>query len=64
MFDLDMGPTADELQRLADEARACRERLQELLRVTAELRKLLAQPGPGNTDETAGEPPRKLQSVP
>jgi hypothetical protein len=58
MFDVDMGPTADELQRLADEARACRERLQELLRVTAELRKLLA------AEETAGEPPRKLQSVP
>jgi len=61
MFDLDMGPTADELQRLADEARASRERLQELLRVTAELRKLLVV---RSGDETAGEPPLKLQSVP
>jgi hypothetical protein len=41
MFVASMGPTADELQRLADEVRACRERLQELLRVTAELKRLL-----------------------
>jgi hypothetical protein len=56
MFVADMGPTADELQRLADEARACRERLQELLRVTAELKRLLA---PAEPDDTAV----KLQSV-
>jgi hypothetical protein len=41
MFVADMGPTADELQRLADEVRASRERLQELLRITAELRRRL-----------------------
>jgi hypothetical protein len=56
MFVADMGPTADELQRLADEARACRERLQELLRATAELKRLLA---PAEPDDTAV----KLQSV-
>lgn len=54
MFVADMGPTADELHRLADEARACRERLQELLRVTAELKRLIA---PTETEEV------KLQSV-
>ena len=56
MFVADMGPTADELLRFADEARACRERLQELLRVTAELKRLLA---PAEPDDTAV----KLQSV-
>jgi hypothetical protein len=56
MFVADMGPTADELQRFADEARACRERLQELLRVTAELKRLLT---PAEPDDTAV----KLQSV-
>ena len=56
MFVPDMGPTADELQRLADEARACRERLQELLRVTAELKRLLT---PAEPDDAAV----KLQSV-
>ncbi len=56
MFVAVMGPTADELQRLADEARACRERLQELLRVTAELKRLL-------TPEPAGDAAVKLQSV-
>ena len=49
MFVAVMGPTADELQRLADEARACRERLQELLRVTAELKRLLTDPEPDST---------------
>ena len=53
MFVADMG--SDELLRLADEARACRERLQELLRVTAELKRLLA---PSEPDTTV-----KLQSV-
>jgi hypothetical protein len=57
MFALVMGPTPAELERLADEARACRERLQELLRVTAELRRLL------EADTPAGETPLKLQSV-
>ncbi len=59
MFDSEMGPTAAELERLADEARACRERLQELLRVTAELRRLLE---PKN-EAPDGEAPLKLQSV-
>ena len=57
MFVLDMGLLPDELNTLADEVRACRERLQELLRVTSELRLLLEQPA-----EKAQEP--KLQSVP
>jgi len=58
MFDLDMGLLPDELNQLADEARACRERLQELLRVTGELRLLLEQPA------AKAEEPAKLQSVP
>jgi hypothetical protein len=59
MFVAVMGPTADELHRLADEARACRERLQALLRVTAELKQLLAP----LEAEAAAEAAVKLQSV-
>ena len=58
MFDLDMGLLPDEINQLADEVRACRERLQELLRVTSELRLLLEQPA------VKAEEPAKLQSVP
>jgi hypothetical protein len=57
MFVADMGPTADELQRLADEARASRERLQELLRITAELRRLLTP------ESAAADVAVELQSV-
>jgi hypothetical protein len=60
------GRLADELQRLADEARASRQRLQELARQAAELRVSLEQSGAMNGDEAAPEEPsaaRKLHSV-
>ena len=61
MFELEMGPTAAELERLAEEARACRERLQELLRITAELRRLIGEAN--EAGEPTGDAPVKLQSV-
>jgi hypothetical protein len=63
MFDLVMrqGPSEitarGELERLADEARACRERLEELGREVAELRAEL------EARASTEEPARKLQSV-
>jgi hypothetical protein len=59
MFDFEMGPDPAELERLAEEARACRERLQELLKITSELRRLIGEAGEPN-----GEAPLKLQSIP
>jgi hypothetical protein len=52
-------PLALELDRLADEARAARERLQALREVAEELRRALDRLAP--VDDA--EPARKLQSV-
>ena len=62
-----MSRLSAELERLADETRACRERLLALIQKTVELRAELEHPpveGERLPVEPAGEPPaRKLQSV-
>jgi hypothetical protein len=61
IFDSTMQPSAqaEELLRLADEARAARDRLRELAQRAAELRERLAPAQPGEPHEAT----RKLQSV-
>lgn len=61
MFGLVMrqGPSPTELERLADEARESRERLQELIRLAIELRTELDR----QQTVEPGDTLRKLQSV-
>jgi hypothetical protein len=64
IFETTMQPSgAEELLRLADEARAARDRLRELAQRAAELRERLAPAESPERPVEPHEPARKLQSV-